>query len=88
MPPVRLVEIPAPVESAESPLESCRFDDVSVVEPAKVRLSDASTSLGIAVEFNPQTKQVMVPTPLLHERVLPEAPGPAEKLAEAKSVVE
>lgn len=48
----------------------------------------ASTPLEMADVFSPQTMQVVVPTPLLQESDLfaPVAAGPADAVAELKSV--
>jgi len=61
---------------------------VSGVEPAKVRVTEATTLFGIAVELRPHSKHVTAPTPLLQESDLPAAADPAAKVADVKSVVE
>jgi hypothetical protein len=88
VPPLAEVAIPAPAESAEMLLVSCTDEDVSGVESAKVKVSEATTLFGIVVELRPHTKHVAVPELLLQESDLFAAPDPAAKLADLKSVVE
>ena len=61
---------------------------VPVVDDESVNVADATTPFGITELFRPQTRQVIVPGPLLQERDLFESSGPAAKLADEKSVVE
>jgi hypothetical protein len=78
----------APLESDEIPFESWIVEAESRVEPATVRVTEATTLLGIVMEFRPHTRQVAVPEPLLQVRDLFAAPMPGEKVAELKSAVE
>jgi len=86
--PDALVAIFAPVESADTPLVSWTVEDESGVDPARVRVTAATTLLGIGVELMPQTRQVAVPVPLLQESDLLAAPAAGVKVADVKSVVE
>ena len=61
---------------------------MSDVEPARVKVTEATTLFGIDVELRPQTKHVTAPMPVLQESDLPAAPEPGAKVAEVKSVVE
>lgn len=88
VPPLAEVDIAAPLESAETPLVTWTEEEVSCVEPATVSVTEATTLLGIAVGFSPQTRQVAVPTPLLQESDLLAAAGPGVKVAVVKSVGE
>ncbi len=88
VPPVADVAIAAPVESAETPLLSWTGEDVSAVEAARVRVTEATTLFGIARELSPHTRQVAVPALLLQDRVLFADAAPAAKVADVKSVVE
>lgn len=88
VPPEAEVAMEAPSASAEMPLVSCTIEELSVVEFASVRVTDAKILLGIDKVFSPQTMHVAVPVPLAQERVLfPSAP-PEAKAADVKSVVE
>jgi hypothetical protein len=82
------VGIPFATESVDIPLLSSTDEDVSVVELARVRVTEATILFGIVVVLIPQTRHVAVPTPLLQERDLFAAPAPAAKVADVKSVVE
>ena len=88
VPPLADVGIPAPVESAERLFVSCTDEDESCVEPAKVKVTEATTAFGIAAVLRPQTRHVAVPVPLVHESDLPVTPDPAAKVADVKSVGE
>jgi hypothetical protein len=88
VPPVAEVVTPAPAESAEMPLVSWTEEDVSGVESAKVKVTEATTLFGIAVELSPHSKHVALPEPLVQESDLFAAADPAAKLADVKSVVE
>jgi hypothetical protein len=88
VPPLAEVDIAAPAEFAEKPLVSWTDEDVSGVESAKVKVTEARTLFGIVVELRPHTKHVAVPEPLLQERDLFAAADPAAKLADVKSVGE
>jgi len=88
VPPLTDVEIEAPVVSADIPLVSWIDEEESGVEPARVKVTDATTLFGIGVEFSPHTTQVAVPEPLLQEMDLLEAPTPGAIVADVKSVVE
>jgi hypothetical protein len=88
VPPLAEVDIPVPAESAETPLVSWTDEDVSGVESAKVKVTEATTLFGIVVELRPHTKHVALPEPLLQESDLFAAADPAAKLADVKSVVE
>ena len=82
------VDIPEPIESAEKPLKSWTDEEVLCVDPATVRVTEATTLFGIVVVLRPHTKHVAVPDPLLQESVLPAAPEPPVKVADVKSVGE
>jgi hypothetical protein len=88
VPPLAEVDIPAPAESAEKPSVSWTDEDVSAVEFAKVKVTEARTLFGIVIELRPHTKHVAVPEPLLQESDLFASADPAAKLADVKSVVE
>jgi hypothetical protein len=88
VPPVTEVGIPAPVESADRPAVSCTDEEVSGVELAKVRITEATMLSGIAVLLRPHTRHVAVPVPLLQVSDLFAAPAPGAKVADVKSVVE
>lgn len=86
--PLADVGIAAPVESAERPFVSWTDEDVSGVEPAKSRVTEARTLFGMIVELRPQTRHVVVPVPLLQEISLSEFADPSAKVAEVKSAAE
>lgn len=88
VPPLAVVGIADPVESADTPLVSVTDDEVSDVELARFNVTEATTLLGSEVVFRPQTRQVALPDPLVQESVLVAASEPAENDAEVKSVVE
>jgi hypothetical protein len=88
VPPLAEVDIPAPAESAETPLVSWTGEVESVGEFANVSVSEATTLFGIVKELRPQTKQVAVPSPLLQDRDLSASAEPIAKVADVKSVVE
>jgi hypothetical protein len=88
VPPLAEVAIPAPAESAEMLFVSWTDEDVSSVESARVKVSEAITLFGIVAELSPHTKHVAVPEPLLQESDLLAAAAAAAKLADLKSVVE
>lgn len=88
VPPLTFVGMAAPVASADTPLVSVIDEEVSLVEFANVRATDATTLFGIDKVFKPQIRQVAVPVPLVQESVLFAAPEPAATVADVKSVVE
>jgi len=88
VPPVEEVAMLAPVESASMPLESWTEEDVSVVELDKVSVRVATTPFEMVCEFSPHSTQVAVPAALLQDSDLFAAAGPADNVAEEKSVVE
>lgn len=87
VPPLAVVEIPAPLESAASALINWTVADESVGDAAKVSVTEATTLFGMDEVFSPQTRHVAVPEPSVQESVLFEAPAPAVTDADAKSVV-
>ncbi len=88
VPPLTVVGIAAPVESAERPFVSCTDEDASGAALAELRVTVARTPFGIVVVFRPQTRQVAVPVPFVQESVLFVAPLLAAMMAEVKSAVE
>lgn len=87
VPPVAEVASGAPVESADIALTRETCEELSMVEEATVRVTEATTSLPIGDVFRPHTRHVAVPDPLVQERDLFPTPEPATKLAEVKSAV-
>lgn len=87
VPPLAVVGMPAPVESADRALVNWTDADESVGDAAKVRVTEATTLFGIDEVFSPQTRHVAVPEPSVQESVLFEAPAPAVTDADAKSAV-
>jgi hypothetical protein len=88
VPPLAVVGIAAPVESADTGLLRVTDDEVSDVELARSRVTEATILLGIEEVLSPQTKQVALPDAVVHDSVLFAAPEPAATDAEVKSVVE
>ena len=87
VPALAVVDIGAPVESAESGFVNWTDADESVGDAATVRVTEARTLFGIDEVFSPQTRHVAVPDPSAQESVLPEAPAPAVIEADVKSAV-
>ena len=88
LPPLVEVEIFVPTASTAMPLVSWTDEDVSGVEPERVKAAVATMSFEIAVVLRPHSMQVAVPTPLVHESDLFASAGPGAKLADEKSAVE
>ena len=90
VPPAVEVEMAVPSGAAATPLRSWMEEDTFDVDPESVRVTAATTPFAIAVEFNPHTTHVELPTALLHESDLPAAvaTGPAATLMKEKSVLE
>jgi hypothetical protein len=86
--PLADVGMDAPVKPAERTFESWTDDDVSGVDPAKARVTEARTLFGMVVELSPHTRHVAVPAALLQERDLSASADPSAKVADVKSVVE
>jgi hypothetical protein len=63
-------------------------EELSVVELARVRVTEASTLLGMVSEFKPQTRQVALPVELVQDSVLLAEPVAGASVADVKSVVE
>ena len=88
VPPLAVVGKDVPDVSLVMPLVSWTAEDVSWVEPDKVRVTVATTPFEMVVELSPHSKHVEVPRPLLQESDLFVAAGPVAIVAEEKSVVE
>jgi hypothetical protein len=88
LPPEAVSE--APVGSAAELFASCTVEDVFNVDVDTVRVTAATTPLGIAVLFQPQRMQVWAPVPLSQVVDLPApvAPELGATVADEKSVVE
>jgi hypothetical protein len=63
-------------------------EELSVVELARVSVTEASTLLGMVSEFKPQTRQVALPVELVQDSVLLAEPVAGASVADVKSVVE
>ena len=88
VPPLTEVGIAAPVASADTPFVNWTVEEVSVVEEARFRVTEAITLLGIVSELSPHSRQVAVPVPLVQVSDLLAAPAPGAIAADVKSVVE
>ena len=88
VPPLAEVGIAAPVESADTAFVNWTDEDVSLVEEARLSVTEATTLLGIVSEFSPQSRQVAVPVPFVQLSDLFAAPAPGTMAADVKSVVE
>jgi hypothetical protein len=90
VPPDVAVDSSEPVGSAETPLESCKKDDVSVVVAETASEMVAKAPLPIAVSFWPESTQVTTPDLGLQLRDLlaDVAAGPADTDTDEKSVAE
>jgi hypothetical protein len=90
VPPVTVVASMEPPASAESGLESCKVEDVSVVVLDKANAMVATTPVPIVVAFDPDNTQITEPAPGTQSTDLlaAVAAGPAETVAEEKSAVE
>jgi hypothetical protein len=90
VPPLSETVSAEPFGSTEAPLGSVRTEEVSVVELETVSATVATTPPPIVVSLSPYRTQIMAPEAGLQLSVFcaPVAAGPAEAVADEKSLVE